>query len=125
MQTPNPPPSSPSPTPPDRAEAFHRVTDVLRCKWTLAVLEELARGTSRPSELQRALPGLTSKVLSERLRKLERFGLVDRTAYPEVPPRVEYTLTQQGRSMSKLVTHVADFVSDWAHGNQTEPKPSD
>ncbi len=119
-----PTPQSPN-SPPDRAEAFHRITDVLRCKWTLAVLEELARGTSRPSELQRALPGLTSKVLSERLRKLERFGLVDRTAFPEVPPRVEYTLTERGRSMSRLVIQVSEFVTDWAEGVQTEPKPGD
>ncbi len=101
------------PPPPHRAEAFHRVTDVLRCKWTLAVLEELGRGTSRPSELQRALPGLTSKVLSERLRKLERFGLVDRTAFPEVPPRVEYRLTDHGSAMTELVHKVGRFVDHW------------
>jgi len=93
------------------------VTDVLRCKWTLAVLEELARGTSRPSEIQRALPGLTSKVLSERLRKLERFGLVSRTAYAEVPPRVEYALTEQGREMSRLVLDVGRFVDRWVEGS--------
>lgn len=114
-------PQSPQ-TPPDRAEAFHRITDVLRCKWTLAVLEELARGTSRPSEIQRTLPGLTSKVLSERLRKLERFGLIDRTAYAEVPPRVEYTLTERGRSMSKLVSQVSEFVSEWTDETQADPK---
>ena len=121
MHTPRPHPGPPAS--PDRAEAFHRVTDVLRCKWTLAVLEELARGTSRPSEIQRALPGLTSKVLSERLRKLERFGLVSRTAYAEVPPRVEYALTERGQSMSELVTRVSQFVSDWADsfGSSSDP----
>lgn len=121
MPTPRPHPAPPAA--PDRAEAFHRVTDVLRCKWTLAVLEELARGTSRPSEIQRALPGLTSKVLSERLRKLERFGLVSRTAYAEVPPRVEYALTEQGRSMSELVTRVSEFVRDWSDSAETSSNP--
>lgn len=120
---PTPRPHHVTPAAPDRAEAFHRVTDVLRCKWTLAVLEELARGTSRPSEIQRALPGLTSKVLSERLRKLERFGLVSRTAYAEVPPRVEYALTEQGRSMSELVTRVSEFVRDWSDSAETSSNP--
>ena len=98
----------------DRSEAFHRVTDVLRCKWTLAVLAELGRGTRRPSEILRELPGLTSKVLNERLRKLESFSLVSREAFAEVPPRVEYRLTPRGESLAELAHSVESFVNDWA-----------
>ena len=100
-------------TQPDRAEAYHRVTDVIRCKWTLAVLNHLTRGPARPSEIQRALPGLTSKVLSERLRKLEQFGLIDRKAFAEVPPRVEYTLNERGKSLASLAREVNVFVDQW------------
>jgi DNA-binding HxlR family transcriptional regulator len=99
---------------PDRAEAFHRVGDVLRCKWTLAVLDELGRGVARPSEIQRALPGLTPKVLNDRLRKLERFGLLDRTVFAEVPPRVEYRLNHRGRELAGLARKVAEFVDRWS-----------
>ena len=106
-------------TPPDKAEAFHRVTDVIRCKWTLAVLSELNRGTARPSQIQRALPGLTPKVLNERLRKLEQFGLLERETFAEVPPRVEYTLNERGRSLAKIATEVGKFVGHWT-GEQDE-----
>jgi len=104
----------------DRAEAYHRITDVLRCKWTLAVLEALDAGEKRPSGIQRRLPGLTSKVLSERLRKLEAFGLIDREAFAEVPPRVEYTLNARGREMAVLVRHIGAFVDDWTGGPARE-----
>lgn len=111
-------------TPPDRAEAYHRVTDVIRCKWTLAVLDHLTRGPSRPSEIQRALPGLTSKVLSDRLRKLEQFGLITRTAFAEVPPRVEYSLNQRGRSLAALANQVNVFVDHWVDGDQEPTQPT-
>ncbi len=113
MDTPQPPP------PPDRAEAFHRVTDVIHCKWTLAVLDELCKGAARPSEIQRALPGLTPKVLTDRLRKLEQFGLLDRQTFAEVPPRVEYTLNEQGRSLAKIATEVGRFVDEWTSSAQS------
>lgn len=98
----------------ERGEAFHRVSDVLSCKWTFAVMEAIDRGVQRPSEIQRELPGLTSKVLSERLRKLEGFGLIDRHAYAEVPPRVEYALTERGQRMAGLVGDVRRFVEEWS-----------
>lgn len=94
----------------DRAEAYHRVADVLKCKWTLAVLESLDAGEQRPSDILRRLPGLTSKVLSDRLRKLEDFGLISRTPYAEVPPRVEYALTTQGRDLARIARSVFEYV---------------
>ncbi len=97
----------------DRAEAYHRITDMLRCKWSLAVIDALEAGDKRPSEIQRRLPGLTSKVLSDRLRKLENFGLLDREAFAEVPPRVEYTLNDRGRSFAAIVRSIGVFVDDW------------
>lgn len=97
----------------DRAEAYHRITDVLRCKWSLAVIDALEAGDKRPSEIQRRLPGLTSKVLSDRLRKLEGFGLVEREAFAEVPPRVEYTLNERGHAFAEVVRSVGVFVDHW------------
>jgi len=105
---------------PERTEAFHRVTDVLRCKWALAVLHTIERGVSRPSEIQRENPGLSSKVLSQRLRKLADFGLIDRRVFAEVPPKVQYTLTVRGRELAALVASVAAFAEQWA-GEMQEP----
>lgn len=102
----------------DRSEAFHRVSDVLSCKWTFAIMEAIDRGCQRPSEIQRELPGLTNKVLAERLKKLEGFGLLDRRAFAEVPPRVQYALTLRGQQMAGLVGEVRRFVNDWSHDNR-------
>lgn len=101
----------------DRTEAYHRITDMIRCKWTLAILDAFDAGDRRPSEVLRRLPGLTDKVLADRLRKFEDFGLVTREAFAEIPPRVEYTLTSRGKELGILVRHVGRFVDEWASGD--------
>jgi DNA-binding HxlR family transcriptional regulator len=80
--------------------------NVLGCKWTLHILSEVRRGVNRPGQLVRSTDGLTTKVLNERLVKLVRFGILDKTSYPEVPPRVEYELTEFGKSFSSLLDEV-------------------
>lgn len=94
-------------------ESFHRMTDVLKCKWTIAIVNGLNAGQNRPSVLQRELPGLTSKVLTDRLKKLESFGLVERQAFAEVPPRVEYTLTAQGQELVVILGSLTTFITRW------------
>lgn len=88
------------------------VEDVVGCKWTLRILGCIRRGTNRPGAIQRKLDGLTTKVLNERLRKLARFGVVSRTAYPEIPPRVEYNLTPLGRRFARLLDQVEDLQAE-------------
>lgn len=82
------------------------VEDIVGCKWSLAVLGQIRRGVVRPGAMEHALPGLSTKVLNERLRKLVRYGIVARHAYPEVPPRVEYRLTPFGEKFAKLIDGV-------------------
>lgn len=82
------------------------VRDVLDCiadKWTLVVLEELADRTLRFSELQRAVGGISQKVLTQTVRDMERNGFVRRVVYPEVPPRVEYALTPMGLHLGEAI----------------------
>lgn len=79
---------------------------VVGCKWSMAVLDAIVAGTTRPGEMCRACEGISAKVLNERLRKLTRFGIVTRTAHPEVPPRVEYELTEFGSRFVPLVEAV-------------------
>lgn len=96
-----------------REEAFHRITDILRCKWTLAILDAIAEGTHRPGQLERKLDGLTTKVLNERVRKLERYGIITKKSYPEIPPRVEYELTAQGTQLIQLLAGIRTMASEW------------
>ena len=73
------------------------VESIVGCKWSLIVLQMLREGVNRPGAMERAVPGLTAKVLNERLRKLVRFGIAERKVFPVVPPHVEYRLTPFGR----------------------------
>lgn len=96
----------------EQSEAFHRVTDVLRCKWALAILDMLDE-PMRPTQIIDALPGLSSKVLNDRLRKLESFELITREVFPEVPPRVEYVLTASGRELRTVLAELIAYITRW------------
>ena len=87
--------------------AARMVEDIVGCKWSLTVLGLIAQGVSRPGAMQRRVPGLTAKVLNERLRKLLRFGIIERQLFAEVPPRVEYTLTTFGRRFEGVLAQIA------------------
>lgn len=87
------------------------VESTLGCKWSLTVLGLVRNGVVRPGAMEHAVPGLTTKVLNERLRKLVCFGILRRTAYPELPPRVEYTLTRFGRRFLRLLDDI-DLLQD-------------
>jgi DNA-binding HxlR family transcriptional regulator len=90
------------------------VEDIVGCKWSLCVLDLVSRGVSRPGEMQRSYHGLTAKVLNERLRKLVRFGILERRAFPEVPPRVEYRLTPFGRRFGRVIEQVHELERELA-----------
>ena len=81
-------------------------------KWTLYVVHVLGTGTRRFSELQREIDGITPRMLTVTVRGLERDGLVTRTVFPEVPPRVEYTLTESGRTLLSAVTPLVEWATD-------------
>ena len=89
-----------------RPSAGAMVENVLKCKWSLTVLRLVRDGVARPGAMERAVPGLTTKVLNERLRKLLRFGVLKRRVYPELPPRVEYSLTTFGRRFAGILDAV-------------------
>jgi DNA-binding HxlR family transcriptional regulator len=86
--------------------AARMVEDIVGCKWSLTVLGLVASGVSRPGAMQKRVPGLTAKVLNERLRKLLRFGIIERQVYAEVPPRVEYALTVFGRRFEGVLREI-------------------
>ncbi|OUQ08168.1 transcriptional regulator [Erysipelatoclostridium sp. An15] len=81
-------------------------------KWKLLILRDLLTGTKRYNELRKSLPGISQKVLTASLKSMVNDGIVIRTAYPEVPPRVEYSLSELGESMRPVIV----VMEQW--GNQ-------
>ncbi|MFF5715249.1 winged helix-turn-helix transcriptional regulator [Streptomyces sp. NPDC012756] len=100
---------------PECATTIELVRDVLGRvgdKWTVLVITALAEEPLRFTALHERIAGVSQRMLSQTLRSLTRDGLVTRTAYAEVPPRVEYALTPLGRSLGDAVTHVVRWVQD-------------
>lgn len=82
------------------------VESVIGCKWSLTVIALVRNGVHRPGAMEHAIDGLSAKVLNERLVKLMRFGILEKSSFPEVPPRVEYHLTAFGREFANLLDQV-------------------
>ena len=92
-----------------------RTADVICAKWTLLLVRELADGTSRFCELERALAGISPRTLSLRLRALEEEEIVERHEFGEVPPRVEYALTEKGRALLPIIDDMREYGEQWLH----------
>jgi len=90
-------------------------------KWKPLILYRLAAGTLRFSQLQRSIPEVTQRMLTQQLRELERDGLVLRTVYAEVPPRVEYSLSTKGRSLEPVICALKAWGDANVLGLATEP----
>jgi DNA-binding HxlR family transcriptional regulator len=90
-----------------------RTAEIVCGKWTLLVIRDLAEGRSRFCELERSLEGISPRTLSLRLRALEEEGIVRRQTYPEVPPRVEYALTEKGRALVPMIEDMRTYGRQW------------
>jgi len=90
------------------------VLDRLGDKWTVLVIVELSKGTRRFRELQRAIPGISQRMLTVTTRRLTRDGLISRTQYPTIPPQVDYDLTPMGRSLAGAIFS----LTDWSRGHK-------
>jgi DNA-binding HxlR family transcriptional regulator len=87
--------------------------DVIGGKWKAVILWWLQQRTWRFAELRRQIPGITEKMLTQQLRELEADGIVSRQVYPTVPPKVEYSLTEYGRSLKRAL----QTICDWGHAH--------
>ncbi len=85
-------------------------------KWKVLILRDLMPGTKRFGELKKSIHGVSQKVLTAQLRQMEANGLLQRTVYPEVPPRVEYSLTELGRSLKPVL----DVMENWGTAYQAQ-----
>lgn len=97
----------------DERCVVERTADVIGGKWTTLILRDLLQGTRRFGELRASLGSVSPKTLTDRLRELERDGIITRTVYPEVPPRVEYKLTDKGKALRPVIDAMAAWGAAW------------
>ena len=88
-------------------------------RWKVLILRDLFMGTKRFGELKKSLTGISQKVLTANLRDMEQSGLLTRKVYPEVPPRVEYTLTEVGESLRPILGALYDWGMDYKKRNRS------
>jgi DNA-binding HxlR family transcriptional regulator len=93
--------------------------EILGGKWTILLIRDLADGRSRFCELERSLEGISPRTLSLRLRALEEQGIVERRTFPEVPPRVEYSLTEKGQGLVPIIEGMRAYGREFL-----EPAPA-
>ena len=90
-----------------------RTAEIISGKWTLLIIRDLADDSLRFCELERSLEGISPRTLSLRLRALEEQGVLERRTYPEVPPRVEYALTDKGQALVPLIEDMRSYGNKW------------
>ena len=94
--------------------------DLIGGKWKLIILWYLLDGSKRFSQLNRLMPNITQKMLTTQLRELEEKGLINRHVYPQVPPKVEYSLTEQGYSLKHILNDICSWSTSYAKDNEIE-----
>ncbi|MSO41897.1 MAG: transcriptional regulator [Solirubrobacterales bacterium] len=105
------PPASPAGRAPERVcPHFHRAVELVGRRWSGAILYSLTGGRLRFAELKAAVPGMSDRLLSARLKELEQAGLVDREVHPGTPVRVSYELTAKGESLGPVIGSLGDWA---------------
>jgi DNA-binding HxlR family transcriptional regulator len=100
---------------------FHRASELIGRRWTGAIIFVLLKSRCRFATLRVAIPEITDRMLSERLQELEHEGIVERTVVPEIPVRVEYSLTKKGRALAAAVDAITEWAEKW--GDAARPAP--
>lgn len=97
---------------------YHRAIELIGRRWTGAILRAMLSGEARFSEIAAAVPGLSDRLLSERLKELEAEGIVRRTVVPSTPVRVDYALTDKGLALNEVIVAVSDWAEQWLASNE-------
>ena len=98
---------------PELCARFHAASELIGRRWTGAIIFVMLRTRCRFATLRDAIPGITDRMLTERLQELEREGIVARRVLPRRPVRVEYSLTRKGRALGKVVRAITDWAHTW------------
>jgi DNA-binding HxlR family transcriptional regulator len=98
---------------------YRSLEDVVGCKWSAAIVAALGRGVHRPGRLERFIPGISTKVLNERLRRMLAYGLITRTEYPGLPLRVEYHLTPIGQKLATVIEQLRALETELSRSSDS------
>ena len=102
---------------------YRHAVELIGRRWTGAILRAMLAGVERFTDLAETIPGMSDRMLSERLKELETEGIVTRTVTPETPVRIEYRLTEKGRALGVVVEAVSAWADVWlAHPTERAPK---
>ncbi len=99
---------------------YQRAVEIVGRRWSGAILRAMLAGASRFGEIQEAIPDLSNRMLSERLREFEAEGIVERVVVPERPVRVEYLLTEKGRALNAVVDNLSWWAAKWIELEELE-----
>jgi DNA-binding HxlR family transcriptional regulator len=103
---------------------FHKAVELIGRRWSGAIIQILLQRPSRYAQLRAAIPDITDRMLSERLRELEDEQIVVRTVVPETPVRVEYSLTPKGRALAPALTAIGHWAEKWVSADVRAQKPA-
>lgn len=92
---------------------YHQAVELVGRRWSGAILRAMLAGADRFTELRATIPGMSDRLLSERLKEFEAEGLVERLVFPETPVRIEYRLTEKGQALLPVVEAIATWAEAW------------
>lgn len=107
----------------DLCPRYHRAVELIGRRWTGAIVRTLLGGPRRFNELLSAIPGISDRLLTERLRELERAGIVRRDVFPESPVRVVYELTESGAELGPALEEIGRWAERWIQLTEDELRP--
>jgi DNA-binding HxlR family transcriptional regulator len=109
------PVSTAAPTPAEAGfcPVFHHAVELIGRRWSGAIVRALLSGTTRFSEIAATVPGISDRLLSERLKELETEGIVERRVIPDTPVRIDYLLTPKGRDLAEVFTSISGWAYRW------------
>lgn len=102
---------------------YHHAVELIGRRWTGAILMVLLQGASRFTDIVQSVPGLSDRLLSERLKELEAEGIVTRSVHAETPVRIEYQLTEKGKALSSVTESVSAWAEVWIDQDVQECEP--
>jgi DNA-binding HxlR family transcriptional regulator len=103
---------------------FHHAVELIGRRWSGAILREMLGGATRFTEIRSAIPDISDRMLSERLKELEAAGIVTRRVHAETPVRVEYQLTRKGGALEKVLAAIGEWANEWCDRSAAPGDPA-
>lgn len=104
-----------------RCPGYNRAAEIIGSRWAGAVVRSMLGGATRFGEIRAGIDGITDRVLSKRLKDLEREGILNRTVFNDTPVRIEYHLTEKGRALSPVIDAMTEWADEWLLAGTATP----